>query len=153
MKILLPLCLVALLASCRSSGQPAEHEFPFRSNHTFEFVWEQCLAAAGDAALSVESADPGTRTIVTRWKEELAPLANAGQRHRITLTVKGGLEEGFILHAKEEVETNTNIEAPMDPSAADWEPSDTDGSRAEQLLFRIHRRLNPPEPWRRLSER
>ena len=140
------------LVSCLGSPEPREVDLGQRYDFTKDYIWSE-LTDMVKRKWRVESEDKAAGTIVTRWDSNLHQMNTFGRRHRLTLMLEGQDGEGYSLAAKQETEINTNALDPMSLEEAEWEPTQSDGAFAHQLLMNFHNRITPRESWRTDKER
>ena len=136
-----------LFCACASKPQPFEDDWTERHKHSFDFMWEECIAAL-EAQYPIAEADRDTNTITTDWNENLAVMAQQGYRTRLVIVLEGDVENGYIVKGKEERELNTEQVNPTSSEEAEWEPASADGGSLARFRVALHRRLHPKEAWR-----
>jgi hypothetical protein len=115
--------------------------------NSFEFVWQ---SAQDELASSwkIEKAEQKTRTITTAWSTQMSPFSSHGRRDRLIVTIVGDNQRGWSASAKQDTQTNTNEENPLDEKKAKWEEMPNDGGLAAKFLQNLDTRLQPDERWR-----
>ncbi|HYC76659.1 MAG TPA: hypothetical protein VEI02_03425 [Planctomycetota bacterium] len=145
------LCLA--LAACSSgSKKPSERDGVDVYRYDFDFVWDLAQEELREWT-GVAEADRERKTLTSEWETRLAPFKEKGERHRLIVTFSGDREEGWRLTAKQESESNSEQEKPLDPEEADWSSSDNDGALAARFLRNFDRRARPDESWRKETRR
>lgn len=78
--------------------------------------------------------DPNRRTIDTGWRISLAPFKGKGWREKASVVVER-IESGrYEVRVRVERETNEDLLRPLDPSFAQWEPTDDNVEHAQHVL-------------------
>ncbi len=138
MKHLAPLLLLGLLLSmstaCSSTptpGEPTAWSKPIGQDK--ELIYEQCIMVLEehDYQIDRDKSIRGSGKLLTLWNEELAPFRFQGQRRRVHLTIERvpapeGTKvnrEPYRIGVNVEVQRNENIDDPMNPGLAEWEPT------------------------------
>ena len=64
------------------------------------------------------------------------------------MTLVGDNRTGWRANAKQDSQTNTNEENPLDENKAKWKEAPNDGTLAASFLQNLDTRLQPDERWR-----
>lgn len=79
----------------------------------------------------------GERRMASRWNTYLAPNARAGVRRRALVEFHPAGRDQWIVAVAVQKQINTDIDDPMNPGTADWEPDGVDRSRSDVLLWKL----------------
>lgn len=125
----------ALGAGCAlfHNDQPAEQTYP---DSEFDELWMKSLSVVG-REFPMRTTDKAARTFLSEWRTNLHPFRYSGKRRR----VEGRLfeeEEGlWAVELLMRVETNTEIDAPLDIRRASWRRDADDVEGARRLLHLV----------------
>lgn len=130
---------------------------PYKDAEDVE-IW----AAAKDAFgidWRTEILDDVGYTMESEWDEKIAPMYRKGTRRKCFIWLVRGGDNGSYLEVQVVREVNTDRSAPMDSSAATWEPDGRDVEKERRImsavdlrLGRVHGQAGPgarrPSPYR-----
>jgi hypothetical protein len=154
MRIRFAACVAVFLAAlpgCASENEGCVEKSSCSYRNTFDFVWESADSELR-TSWQIACADKKKKTITTCWATNLSPFSSHGRRDRLVVTITGTDQCGWKAGVRQESETNTNEENPLDESKAKWSKTENDGGLAARFLQNLDTRMQPDERWRaRLS--
>jgi hypothetical protein len=147
-RFLLPLLGALLLAGCDAmprESRPeveemmASEERPVPPEVLYEVVTKE-VARLGFEVDTAES-DPAQGRFESHWSTQLAPHRYQGLRRKIIGEILEVPERpgNYRIHATTWVQTNAEINNPLDPAKAIWQDTDPDDTTTEQLFFLVRR--------------
>lgn len=95
---------------------------------------EMGLMAMVQAGYPGAEVDEARDAVDSEWRTNLQPFAREGTRRRATLVFEPRSEGGFHARARVELQVNQELEDPLNPYAARWEPAGEDPAAARVVL-------------------
>ena len=148
--LMVTVAMAALISACQTGKDECKGTVEKSScsyRNSFEFVWQSAQDELA-GSWKIEKADQKTRTITTGWNTQMSPFSSHGRRDRLVVTISGDNQRGWSASAKQDTQTNTNEENPLDEKKAKWEELPNDGGLAAKFLQNLDMRLQPDERWR-----
>jgi len=151
---LLALVAMTFFASC--STTPSEPDPSWISGEIHApsegVLWTSTLTNLGRLGYPVGSqANRAAMTIVTGWKNQLAPFRGKGFRQKVDMSLVRQAEFNDQGHPIWDVtlrvmtQANMSLVRPLDPSYAEWEWRDDDALEASIILRHIQTDFLPPD--------
>jgi hypothetical protein len=142
--------MAALMSACNSDDSKCKgtvEKSVGSYQNSFDFVWQSSQEEL-KSSWKIEKVDEKTRTITTEWNKNMSPFSQFGRRDRLIVTIVGDSRSGWRANAKQDSQTNTNEEDPLDEVKAKWKEVPNDGTLATKFLQNLDTRLQPDERWR-----
>jgi hypothetical protein len=134
--MLVPSVLLAIVGGCLGAPEPTpEWVEAGIESPTEQVLWDAALQALQKHDYPLGATfDRSAGYVVSGWKTSLAAFRGQGWREKAWIQFDRQKAGDYQVKVRVQRETNMDIVRPLDPSYADWEPSQDDARAARILL-------------------